>query len=169
MSFVPDKILDSFDKLTVEMLKENGIRALILDIDNTLVPYEVALPPLPVLNWLEALADAGIKVAFVTNNHKKRLARFNEPLGLPAYASSFKPLAKNIKAAMRVLGAAADSTAIMGDQIYTDVWAGKRAGIRTYLVPPIKDKRDPITRLKRLLERPVLRSYYEKHKEEATK
>ncbi len=163
MSLIPDKIFHSFDEITVAFLKENGISALILDIDNTLIPYEEAVPSPTVMEWLSLLAAADIKVAFVTNNHKKRLLRFNEFLCLPAYANSFKPFLKNMRAAMRAMGSNKSNTANLGDQIFTDTWAGKRLGIRTFLVPPIKDKRDPFTRLKRLLEKPVLRKYYEKN------
>ena len=165
MSLIPDKIFNTFDELTVDFLKQNGIDALILDIDNTLIPYEEDTPRDSVLRWIEALDNAGIKISFVTNNHKRRLARFNESLRRPAYANSFKPCVKNMKAAMRDMGSTKASTANLGDQIFTDIWAGKRLGIRTYLVQPIKDSRDPLTKLKRLLEKPLLRSYYKKHGE----
>ena len=162
MSLIPDKIFGSFDEVTVDFLKENGISALILDVDNTLIPYEEDVPRPAVLRWLRALADADIKVSFVTNNHKVRLERFNESLKLPAFANSFKPFLKNMRAAMRAMGSNKTNTANLGDQIFTDTWAGKRLGIRTFLVPPIKDKRDPFTRFKRLLEKPLLRAYHKK-------
>ena len=163
MSLTPDKIFNSFDEISVSFLKENGISALILDIDNTLIPYEEAVPGPSVLAWLSLLFEADIKVAFVTNNHKKRLNRFNESLGFPAYANSFKPFLKNMRAAMRAMGSDTHNTANIGDQIFTDTWAGKRLGIRTFLVQPIRDKRDPFTRMKRLLEKPILRKYQKKN------
>lgn len=163
MSLIPDKIFNSFDEITVAFLKENGISALILDVDNTLIPYEEKVPRPAVLQWIATLAEADIKVAFVTNNHKRRLLRFNESLRLPAYANSFKPFLKNMRAAMRAMGSNKSNTANLGDQIFTDTWAGKRLGIRTFLVPPIRDKRDPFTRFKRLLEKPVLRKYHKKN------
>ncbi len=163
MSLVPDKILNAFDELSVEYLKENGISALILDVDNTLIPYEETTPRPTVVAWLDKMTDAGIKIAFVTNNHKKRLLAFNETLGFPAFSDSCKPFSKNMRKAMKAMGSVPENTANMGDQIFTDIWAGKRLKLHTLLVPPIKDKRDPFTRFKRLLERPFVKKYYKKH------
>jgi len=165
MSLLPDKIFNTFDEITVEFLKQNGIVALILDVDNTLIPYEEDVPRPGVLAWLSELDEAGIKVSFVTNNHEKRLSRFNESLGRPAFSDSFKPFRKNMRKAMIAMGSRVENTANIGDQIFTDTWAGKRMGIRTYLVSPIKDKRDPFTRFKRWLEKPILRKYYKKNRE----
>ena len=166
MLLVPDKIFSTFEGLTPQYLLENNIHALILDVDNTLIPYEESLPPERVKKWLSSLALAGIRVAFVTNNHKKRLETFNSELGHPAFANSAKPLLRNMRAAIRALEATPETTANLGDQIFTDTWAGKRMGIKTFLVPPIKDKRDPFTRLKRFFERRYLRAYYEIHPKE---
>ena len=163
MSLIPDMIFNTFDELTVEFLKQNGISALILDVDNTLIPYEEAVPRPKVLEWLKELEKAGIKAAFVTNNHAKRLLTFNEGLGLPAYSDSLKPCRKNMKKAMEAMGSTSENTANIGDQIFTDTWAGKRMGIRTYLVPPIKDKKTFFFRFKRWLERPYLNLYRRRH------
>lgn len=162
MSLTPDLILDTFDMLTVSFLEERGIKALILDVDNTLIPYEETLPRPRVLSWLAELRAAGISVAFVSNNHRPRLEAFNASLGYPAYANSCKPFRKNMKKALAAMGADAAHTANVGDQIFTDVWAGRRMGLYTVLVPPIKDKRDIFTRFKRLLEIPYKRAYYRK-------
>ena len=163
MSLLPDKIFNTFDEITVEFLKQNGILALILDVDNTLIPYEEDVPRPGVLAWLKELDDAGIKVSFVTNNHEKRLSRFNESLDRPAFSDSFKPFRKNMRKAIAAMGSSIENTANIGDQIFTDIWAGKRMGIRTYLVSPIKDKRDLFTRFKRWLEKPILRKYHKKN------
>lgn len=165
MRLIPDLILDSFDALTIEFLKEKDIRFLILDVDNTLIPYEETEPRPSVRAWLDSLKAAGISVAFVTNNHKPRLLTFNETLGYPAFANSAKPFRRNMKKAMRAMGADPAHTANMGDQIFTDVWAGRRMKLFTVLVPPIKDKRDPFTRFKRWLEKPYKRAYYKRKRE----
>ena len=162
MRLTPDLILPAFDGLTVEFLKEKEIRFLILDVDNTLIPYEETEPRQSVRAWLELLKAEGIAVSFVTNNHRPRLETFNASLGYPAFANSAKPFRRNMKKAMRAMGADAAHTANMGDQIFTDVWAGRRMKLYTVLVPPIKDKRDPFTRFKRFLERPFKRAYYKK-------
>ena len=89
---------------------------------------------------------------------------FNENLGFPAFAHAKKPFKKNLLRAMTALGTGRAETIFIGDQIYTDVWAARNAGIRAILVPPINDKRDIFTKFKRLLERGVLRKYYKRSK-----
>lgn len=169
MSLIPDIILGSYADLTVSFLKERDIRALVLDVDNTLIPYEETEPPAAVRAWLEELKAAGISVAFVSNNHRPRLETFNATLGYPAYAHGCKPLCGKIKKALRAMGADPAHTANMGDQIFTDVLAGKRMGFYTILVPPIKDKRDIFTRFKRWLEKPFVKRYYKRKEKEEQK
>ena len=128
-TFVPDYIFGTFDKITVDFLLENNIKAVILDIDNTLVPYEIAEPTDEVRAWLNALTEAGIKVAFVSNNHAPRVEKFNESLGFPAFPDSGKPFKKACRAAMEAMGSTPETTAIIGDQVFTDVLAGRNAGL----------------------------------------
>ena len=160
--FCPDDYLESFRCVTPEFLFARNVKALLLDIDNTLAPYELPEPTEELLNWFRALADAGIKTAFVSNNHGGRVTRFNAAIGIPAFPRAKKPLRCGTKRAMKALGVSREETAIMGDQIFTDVWAGRRIHIRTILVPPIRDRRDIFTAGKRLLERPILRYYNKK-------
>ena len=166
--FAPDWYFQLFDDVTPEFLTRNGIRALILDIDNTLAPYEEPDPNERVLAWFSALKAAGITAAFVSNNDFERVSRFNRKIGIPMYPKGKKPQKKFMRRAMRDLGVSPAETAIMGDQIFTDVWAGRNVKIRCIVVPPIKDKTDFFTRFKRVLEKPVLRYYRKreaKHKE----
>lgn len=157
--FCPDWYFALFDDVTPVFLLQNGIRALILDIDNTLAPYEEPDPNPRVLAWFSALKDAGIVAAFVSNNDFERVSRFNRKIGIPMYPKGKKPLKKYMRRAITELGVQPFETAIMGDQIFTDVWAGRNVGIRCIVVPPIKDKTDCFTRFKRILEKPVLRYY----------
>ena len=159
LNFIPDHRFSTFDCVTVDFLLNEGIRGLILDIDNTLEPYEHDLPGVHVIAWLEELGKNGISAAFVSNNNKERVDLFNESLGLPAYYKSGKPFKKNLLLAMKAMGTDKTNTALMGDQVFTDVWGAHNAGIKAILVPPIKDKRDLFTRFKRLLEKPFLRKY----------
>ena len=145
--------------MTTDFLIANGIRALILDIDNTLAPYEEPDPNERVLAWFSALKEAGIVAAFVSNNDFERVSRFNRKIGIPMYPKGKKPLKKYMRRAIDSLGVSPHETAIMGDQIFTDVWAGRNVGIRCIVVPPIKDKTDFFTKFKRVLERPILRYY----------
>ena len=160
MSLVPDLYCDDIYGITPEYVKGKGIEAVILDIDNTLVPYEIAEPTPEVRAWLNALTEAGIKVAFVSNNHAPRVEKFNETLGFPAFPDSGKPFKKACNKAMEALGSKPENTAIIGDQVFTDVLAGRNAGLAAaFLVKPIKDKTNLFFRFKRVLERPFIRKY----------
>ena len=158
-TFVPEYYFDTFDMASADFLLEIGVRGVILDVDNTLEPYENATPGAHVVAWLKSLEDNGIKAAIVSNNNQQRIEVFNKDLGLPFCAKAGKPFKKNILLAMAVIGTTTEDTILIGDQVFTDVWAAHNAGIRAILVPPIKDKRDILTRFKRLLEIPVLNKY----------
>ena len=157
--FVPDYRFKTFDEATAEFLLSIGVCGIILDIDNTLEPYEHDFPGDHVLSWLSSLKDVGIKTAIVSNNGKERVELFNKEIGMPAYYKSGKPFKKKLVSAMKDMGTDVSNTILMGDQVFTDVWAAHNAGIPAILVPPIKDKRDAFTRFKRLLEKPFLEKY----------
>ena len=161
-TFVPDFMFNTFDEATVEFLVANKIKGVILDIDNTLEPYEHPHPGEHVKKWLADLRDAGIGAAFVSNNDKERVELFNAELGLPAYYKAKKPFKKNLLRAMNDIGSTKENTVLMGDQVFTDVWAARNAGIKVILVPPINDKKDFFTKLKRVLEKPIIKKYRKK-------
>ena len=167
-TFVPEYYFDTFDMVSAEFLSRIGIRGVILDVDNTLEPYENPTPGVRVLEWLRSLGEKGIKAAIVSNNNQQRIEVFNKDLGLPFCAKAGKPFKKNILLAMAVIGTTTEDTILIGDQVFTDVWAAHNAGIRAILVPPIRDKRDILTRLKRLLEIPVLNKYKKLHQADNT-
>ena len=159
---LPDFYFEHFYDVTPEFLAENGIDALLLDLDNTLAPYEQAEPDERILLWLDSLKNSGIAYAFISNNSSsERIEIFNRTIGAPAYAKSGKPLAKKtIDKALAKLGRKSNGAAFMGDQIFTDVWAGKFNGMKAILVPPIKDKKNLFFRFKRALEKPLLKIYF---------
>ena len=163
-TLVPEYRFDTFDQVTAEFLLSIGVWAVLLDVDNTLEPYEHPVPGEHVFNWLKSLHNAGIKTAIVSNNNQARLDVFNKDIGMPGFAKAGKPFPKNLKRAMEILGTNKENTIFIGDQILTDVWAAHNAGIRAILVPPINDRRDPLTRFKRVLEKPIIRKYDRLHK-----
>lgn len=160
--FMPDLYLRDIYGITPDFLKEKGIRAVLLDIDNTLVTYDDPKPTPSVLTWLQALKDNGIEAAFISNNHKDRVQLFNEELRYFATWDSGKPSGRCYRAAMKHLGTDKTNTAVIGDQVFTDVWSAKRLGLYAILVKPIKDKTSLFFRSKRALEKPILRRYAEK-------
>ena len=163
----PDNMLASYRELTPAYLRERGIDVLIMDIDNTLAPYEQALPDERIKAWVGKMQAAGIGLAFVSNNDWERVELFNDEIGIPAFAKSGKPFGKTLRRVMTLYGTDAAHTAMLGDQLLTDVFAGKHIGATALLVPPIKDKTTAFWRIKRALERPVIRKYARNHPEQA--
>ena len=161
---MPDFFFDTFRGVTVDFLKKEGICFLLVDIDNTLAPYEEALPNEQVAAWAREMREGGIAVALVSNNHAERVELFSRDLGFPAFADCHKPLRKRPLAIMAQMGAVREQTATLGDQIFTDVWCARALGVRAILVPPIRDKKTLFFRFKRALEKPILRRYNKQHK-----
>ena len=159
MTLVPEYRFDTFDMASAEFLTSIGVKGIILDIDNTLEPYEHPTPGEHVVAWLESLHAAGIRTAIVSNNNRERVELFNKELSMPAYAKAGKPFKKYLLRAMVEIGTEKENTIFIGDQILTDVWAAHNAGIRAILVPPINDKKDALTRLKRVVEKSILKRY----------
>ena len=158
-TLVPEYRFERFNDVTVDFLLSIGVKGVLLDIDNTMEPYENSIPGDHVISWIHSLHSAGIKTAIISNNEWERVNLFNEQLGLPAYAKAGKPFKKNLLRAMNDIETDREHTIFIGDQILTDVWAAHNAGIRAILVPPISDKKDLFTKFKRLLEKPILKKY----------
>ena len=159
----PDYMFASYREVTPTFLQSIGVSALLIDIDNTLAPYEEPDPSEEHRAWFSALAEAGIRVALVSNNHPPRVERFNRTLGLLAYADSRKPHRRTLLRAMKELGVSKAETAVLGDQLLTDAYAGKHIGLPAIIVPPIRDKRNLFFRFKRWCERPFIRKYAKQH------
>ena len=159
LRFLPEYRFPTFDCANAEFLLSIGVKGIVLDVDNTLEPYENPLPTQKVLDWLEDLKNKGIKAAIVSNNNQERIELFNKDIGLVAYYKAGKPKKKNVLRALNDINVAPEDAILMGDQVFTDVLAAHFSGIRAILVPPIKDKRDLFTKFKRLLEKPILKKY----------
>lgn len=161
----PDYMFRTFDEVTPEFLTSIGISALLIDIDNTLAPYEQDIPDERIVAWFDSLRAHGIKAALISNNHPPRVELFNQSLGLPAYPDSGKPKSRALLAAMAEMGSTRENTAGLGDQLLTDALAAHRLDLISIIVPPIKDKTTPFFRFKRWLERPYIRKYKKQHEE----
>lgn len=155
----PTYMFGHYYEITPDFLQSIGVRALLIDIDNTLAPYEQPEPDDRIRAWFKALQDNGIRAALVSNNHHPRVEQFNRTLGLTAFWDSGKPKKKTLLLAMKTLGVSKDETAMLGDQLLTDAYAGKHIGLVAIIVPPIKDKTNLFFRFKRLCERPFIRKY----------
>ncbi len=157
---IPDVILDSFRDVTPEYLRSMGKKLVLCDIDNTLVTYDDPVPTEEVSEWLRSMKDAGINVAFISNNKQDRVVKFAGPTGLYHRYNAGKPKTRELKGAMVHFGTTAEETCTLGDQLLTDAMASKLLGLYTIIVPPIKDKKTAFFRFKRALEKPYIKKYY---------
>jgi uncharacterized protein len=154
----PHLRVESVLDLTVQRLRDLGLEALLLDADCTLKRYGTASCAPDVEGWIQGLQEAGLRLCLVSNGHGRRIGQFAESLGLPFVAHACKPLPLGVTAAMHKLGTARPHTAMVGDQVFADVMAGRLAGVYTILVRPLGPEEEPwFTRLKRRPEALVLR------------
>lgn len=156
---MPDEMAVDFTHVTPDYLISRNIRFIFSDIDNTLATYDDPLPPENVVKWCRDMNEAGISVAFVSNNNEERVRLFNRDFGYIAYAKARKPRTGALKAAMKDAGASPSESLLLGDQLLTDAAAGRLAGLHVIIVPPIKDKTTLFFRFKRKIEAPYVRKF----------
>ncbi|MDR1693364.1 MAG: YqeG family HAD IIIA-type phosphatase [Oscillospiraceae bacterium] len=132
------KVLVASDicELTPAWLKSRGVRAVLADLDNTLAGYSVNEPDPSVTRWMGELRENGVALMVVSNAAEKRVAAFCEPLGLPYLSRAGKPGGRGLLTALKRLRVNADQALMVGDQFFTDIRAGTRAGVRAVLVDP---------------------------------
>jgi len=157
--FWPDHMFDVLEDVTPAYLKAEGIKALVLDLDNTLVPPHTARPTERALQWLKVQEDAGIRVYLVSNNKKERVDFFCEGTTLSHIHRGAKPLPFGVTRARKEMNVSRRECALLGDQILTDVLAARTAGIRSLMVKPMVQETGTFFRLKRAFEKIILKKY----------
>ena len=145
--------------LSLERLRDLGIDALLLDVDCTLKPYRSEEIAPDVAAWLAGLREAGIGLCLVSNGRAGRIGLLAGKLDLAFVAKAMKPLPFGCRRAGRSMGFPPQRTAMVGDQLFADVMAGRLAGMVSILVDPIHPEQEHwYTRIKRPLERLLLRN-----------
>ena len=167
MLFYPNKYVNKIEEITIELLQKNKIKALILDVDNTLVNYNKEMPK-RIEKWAKELKGQGTKLYIVSNsNDKEKVKKVSKKLGnIPYTYFAMKPLKKGLKIAQNQLKEKPENIAVVGDQIFTDVIGGNRCKMYTILVEPISTREIFITYIKRGLENKILKQYKRKHQKE---
>ena len=162
--FYPDEYVDSAYSIDYEKLYEDGKRGIIFDIDNTLVMHDQP-PDERSVALLKKLDSMGFKILFLSNNKEQRVKSFRDDsvAGALYIHKAAKPRTSGYERAMSMMGTDRDTTVFIGDQLFTDLWGAKRAGIKNILVKPIDPKEEIQIVLKRKLERIVLSSYMRKN------
>lgn len=159
----PDEYVHSTYGIDFEKLYEEGYRGIIFDIDNTLVPHGAPADERAV-KFFAQLKEIGFSYVLLSNNKEARVKIFNENIGAKYIFKAAKPMPKNYRKAMELMGCDSNNTIFVGDQIFTDVMGANIAGIRTFLVEPINPKEEIQIVLKRYLEKIVLFFYKRRKK-----
>jgi uncharacterized protein len=158
LSFVaPHLHLTSVLELGTTRLLQLGLRGLLLDVDCTLKDYGAAEFSPAVREWVQGLRAEGLRLCLLSNGRPRRIGKLARQLGLPFVAQAFKPLPWGCLRALRMLELTPCHTAMVGDQLFADVLAGRLAGLFTILVRPTSPREPWFTRIKRPFERRLLR------------
>ena len=162
MILYPKLYLTNVKKITIELLKKYNIKGLILDIDNTLIDFDKNLLE-GCKEWCEDLKKKGIKMCILSNTNKVyKVKKVAETLNLEYLYFAHKPNKKGFKKATKILSLNPENIAVVGDQIFTDVFGGNRCKMFTILTKPIDTRDIWLTRLKRPLEQIIIKTYLRK-------
>ena len=162
----PDIYIPSVYELPLKELKKKGIRGLVFDIDNTIAPYDVAEPDENIVELFQMLKKEGFRICILSNNNKKRVKLFNQKLKVLAVHKAGKPGIKKLRKAISAMKLTEIETAMIGDQVFTDMWSGHNAGLYCIMTAPICNRDQFVTKIKRGLERQVMKIYFKQLKKE---
>lgn len=152
----PDFQYESLQDIKVEDLLAEGIKGLLLDLDNTIAPWNDKSLTREVIDWFEKIKTLGIKACIVSNNTlPDRVSAVADVLGILYVYNAAKPRKKAFYMGLEALGMKSTEVAVIGDQIFTDVFGGNRLGIKTILVFPIDEREFAGTKILRFMERLV--------------
>ena len=165
MLLKPKIKLTKITDISLSLLKKYGIKALILDVDNTLSTHHGQVLTDGLEDWLKEMKSAEIGLVILSNSKEERVKPFAAKIGLDYISLGLKPLPFRFSAALKKLNFAKRETAIVGDQIFTDTLGGNLFGVTTILLDPIKPESSARFKFKRRLERAVFKIYKIKNTE----
>ena len=152
---LPKLITDELTDLTPELLKEHNIRLLMMDFDNTIVPYTTDVPTKKMAAWLEDMNQSDIRLCVVSNSKRDRVRIFCGAYGIDCITHAKKPFTKGIHECLEKYGIPAEHAALVGDQIYTDTFGANNAGCMPILVRAI-DNHNIWLKLRHVAELPFI-------------
>lgn len=159
-TFRPAELADAVPRLDLERLWRQGIRGFVLDVDNTLCAWDLGRPEVPeaVVEWVTRAKGRGFSLCIISNGRPGRIAAVGERLGIPAIARARKPFGSGYRRALALLGTAPAATAMVGDQLLTDILGANRMGLHSILVPALSCREFAGTKINRMIEA-VLRRF----------
>lgn len=160
--FVPDKYYKSIYDINYKDLKKSGIKCLIFDIRNTLVPETTGKPTRKLKDLMEDLKDMHFKVVLMSNNRKKEVAPFKEELCLDACFLALKPMKRKYKKIMRIYDYKENDIACIGDQLFFDIYGANKMRLTSILVNPISTEEYAVTKINRKIENMIIKKLTKK-------
>ena len=155
MLLYPNTYLKKVEDINIEFLQKNKLKALILDLDNTLIDYNKNLSD-SIIQWAKELKGQGVRLYILTNtNNKQKVKDVSEKLDIPYEIFAKKPLKKGFLKIQKILNIKPENIAVVGEQIFTDIIGGNRCNMYTILVDPICDKDYWYTAWKRPIENKI--------------
>ncbi len=154
-NFIPNIYQKSIYKVDYHKLYANGIRCLLFDLDNTIVPVGVKIPNKKVIELIEELKKIGFKVVIFSNSNKKRLKKFKEILNVDCSARTKKPFKKKYLKIMKLYDLNESQIACVGDQLLTDIFGANKVGFTSILVNPVSSADKWITKFNRMTEKVI--------------
>ena len=165
----PDVYIPSVFMLPLADLRQKGIRTLVFDIDNTVAPFDLADPEQELVSLFTKLKEEGFRLCILSNNNRDRVRRFNRPLKALAIHRAGKPGTHKLKKALRAIGVQPEEAAMVGDQVFTDMWCGRKAGLYCIMTAPICSRDQWITKIKRGMERMVMKLFFKRYPDRVLK
>ena len=154
-SFLPKIIIHSVTELSPRFLKERGIRLLMLDFDNTIVPYTTNEPTVLMADWLKAMVQSEIQLCVVSNSKRDRVKIFCEKYDIPCITHAKKPFSKGIVECLEKFNISPAECALAGDQIFTDTMGANGTDVTSILVTAI-DNHNIWLKLRHVAEMPFI-------------
>ena len=154
-SLLPKIIVPALTDVTAELLHSRGIKLLMLDFDNTIVPYTTSIPTDAMQNWLQTMVNSDIQLCVVSNSHKDRVKTFCAQYNIPCITHAKKPFSKGIRECLEKFQANAADCALVGDQIFTDTLGANCTGVTSILVKAI-DNHNIWLKLRHVAELPFI-------------
>lgn len=159
MLLKPDIKLRGITDITVELLHKFNIKALLLDVDNTMSTHHGTILTEGLMEWIAKMQQSGIKLMVLSNSKRKRIEPLAARIGLPFISLGCKPLPTGYLRGVKKLGEKRKNVAIVGDQIFTDILGGKIVGVKTILLTPIKLEDGWSFKVRRKLEKKLYKKY----------
>jgi HAD superfamily phosphatase (TIGR01668 family) len=152
----PKQYVQDIQQVDLKNLKKKGIKGIIMDLDNTLVPWNDDAVFPEIIEWIKEVKKSGFKACIVSNNRAQRREEITKIFDVPAFWRAVKPRRRTFRKAIRMMGLKPSQVAVIGDQVFTDILGGNRLGLYTILVHPLNKREYFGTMCMRKIEKVVL-------------